>query len=1002
MSHRVKTGGRLIDRSELMPFYVDGARLTGHPGDTLASALLASGQMLMGRSFKYHRPRGPVAAGWEEPNALFGIGAGARYEPNQRATVTELTPSMKAQSQNRWPSLGFDVGRINDMVARLLPAGFYYKTFLSPRAAWKHLFEPVIRQAAGLGTPPTKADPDQYEHFYAHADVLVVGGGIAGLAAARAAGEAGADVLLVEQNWWWGGRALVDAPLIDGMPAALWIEAEVAALSAMPNVTMRLRCQGSGVHDHGMAMLAERTGTEHEDGPVRHRLWRVRANRIITATGAVERPLSFACNDLPGVMLAGAMRDYLALWGVAPGKRVVVVTNNDDGYRTALALDAAGVAVAAVIDPRPVVDGILPEQVRAIGIPVRAGRGLKKALGDKRVTGAAICRADGDGLGAETILCDAIAMAGGWSPVVHLWSHCGGKLIWDEAAAMFRPDPARPPLGHDGAGFVATAGIASGPLATDAVLADAHAAGVSCAVALGFNAAPGPVPRGEDAPEAAMLPVWIMPAKAGNALRAKAFLDYQNDVKVSDVQIAAREGYESVEHAKRYTTLGMATDQGKLSNINGLAVLADSLGASIPQVGTTTFRPPWTPISLASIAGDARGPLFKPLRRTAMDAWHDGHGAHWEPVADWRRPYAYPRKGEAVKAAVAREILSARDSVGMLDASTLGKIMVAGPDAGKFLDLLYTNMMSTLKPGRCRYGLMCNENGFLFDDGVVVRVDENRFLCHTTTGGADRVHAWMEEWLQTEWWDLKVFTANVTEQSAQIAVIGPKSRETLQALGGMDLSAEALAFMGFADGALGGIPVRVHRISFSGELSFELAVPASRGLEMWEALLVAGAPHGIGPYGTEAMHVMRAEKGFIMIGDETDGTVTPQDLDLHWAVSKKKADFIGKRAQERSDMIRPNRRRLVGLRTLDPARVLPDGAPAIAEKKSDGRTKMIGHVSSSYMSPTLGRSIAMGLVEGGMDRLGEVLVFSTGVGEDMKAEIVSPVFFDPEGSKQNG
>ncbi|MFT7027209.1 MAG: sarcosine oxidase subunit alpha [Paracoccaceae bacterium] len=1002
MSHRIASGGRLIDRAEATPFHVDGAPLTGHPGDTLASALLASGRVLMGRSFKYHRPRGPVGAGWEEPNALYGIGARDRYEPNQRATVTELTPGMTAQSQNRWPSLEFDVGRINDKVARLLPAGFYYKTFLAPRAAWKHVFEPVIRAAAGLGKPPTEADPDRYEHFYAFADVLVVGGGIAGLTAARAAGEAGAKVLLVEQAWWWGGRALVDAPQIDGMPAADWIDAQVAALAAMPNVTMRLRCQGAGVHDHGMAMLSERSADEHGATPIRHRLWRVRAGRIITATGAVERPLSFASNDLPGVMLAGSVREYLALWGVAIGAKVLVVANNDDGYRTAIMLHDAGVKVAAVIDPRDAADGALPGDARSRGIVVQTGRAIRKALGDQRVTGAEICAAQGDGAGAEVIACDAIAMSGGWSPIVHLWSHCGGKLIWDEAHAMFRPDPARPPLGHDGAGFVATAGTASGALRSDAALADAHAAGVACAAGLGFGGATGAAPTAEDAAEAAMLPVWIMPLLAGPALRAKAFLDFQNDVKVSDVQLAAREGYESVEHAKRYTTLGMATDQGKLSNINGLAVLAGALGAPIPQVGTTTFRPPWTPISLAVIAGDARGALFKPLRRTAMDGWHEARGAVFEPVADWRRPYAYRQPRETVHEAVAREILSARAGVGMLDASTLGKIVVAGPDAGKFLDLMYTNMMSTLKPGRCRYGLMCTENGFLFDDGVVVRVSEDRFLCHTTTGGADRVHAWMEEWLQTEWWDLKVYTANVTEQSSQIAVIGPKAREVLQSLGGMDLGAEALPFMAFVDGELGGIPVRVHRISFSGELSFELAVPASRGLEMWTAIAKAGEPHGIAPYGTEAMHIMRAEKGFIMIGDETDGTVTPQDLDLHWAVSKKKTDFIGKRAQERSDLVRPDRRRLVGLLTLDPDQVLPDGAPAVDGMAGDGRTRMIGHVTSTYMSPTLGRSIAMALVQRGMDREGEVLTFSTGAETTMQARVVSPVFFDPEGAKQNG
>ncbi|MFT4793639.1 MAG: sarcosine oxidase subunit alpha [Paracoccaceae bacterium] len=1000
MSHRIATGGRLIDRATTCAFTMDGKPVQGHRGDTLASALMASGRMLLGRSFKYHRPRGVVGAGWEEPNALFQIGKGGRYEPNQRATTVELTDGMVTESQNRWPSLEFDVGQINDKLSRFFPAGFYYKTFIAPRAAWKHVFEPIIRRAAGLGKPPTEADPDQYEHYYHFTDVLVVGGGIAGLTAARAAAETGASVMLVEQSWWWGGRALVDAPVIDGMPATDWIDAQVAALSAMPNVTMRLRCQGSAVHDHGHVLLFERCANEHEAGPMRHRLWRLRVGRIITASGAVERPLSFAGNDLPGVMLASAMRDYLDLWAVAPGNRVLVVANNDDGYRTALALHGAGVTVAAVVDPRPDAKGTLPEAVRAAGISVRAGMAMKKALGGKKVNGAEICPAQGDGAGAEKIACDAIAMSGGWSPIVHLWSHCGGKLNWDDANAMFCPDPARPPLGHDGAGFVATAGTASGHLRTAGALTDAAAAGIACAAALGFDGAMQ-APTAQDADEAPMLPIWIMPAGAGSSLRAKAFLDFQNDVKVADVQLAAREGYESVEHAKRYTTLGMATDQGKLSNINGLAILAGSLGAKIPQVGTTTFRPPWTPISFGAITGDACGPLFKPLRRTPMDAWHEAHGAKWEPVGDWRRPYAYPRSGESVKDAVAREILAARAGIGMLDASTLGKIVVSGPDAGKFLDLLYTNMMSNLKPGRCRYGLMCTENGFLFDDGVVVRVSDDEFLCHTTTGGAERVHGWMEEWLQTEWWDLKVFTANVTEQSAQIAVIGPKAREVLQSLGGMDLSGDALSFMGFVDGVLGGIPTRVHRISFSGELSFELAIPANRGREMWDAILKAGAPHGVGPYGTEAMHIMRAEKGFIMIGDETDGTVTPQDLDLHWAVSKKKADFIGKRAQERPDLMRRDRRRLVGLLTLIPSDVLPDGAPAVDGMTADGRTRMIGHVTSSYMSPTLGRSIAMALVDRGMEREGETMTFSVGPDQVMEAVVVSAVFFDPEGEKQN-
>ena len=523
-------------------------------------------------------------------------------------------------------------------------------------------------------------------------------------------------------------------------------------------------------------------------------------------------------------------------------------------------------------------------------------------------------------------------------------------------------------------------------------LGDAAHAGQSAAKALGLSA--NTDVASADAPaDAAMEPVWLMPAHANEKLRAKAFLDYQNDVKVADVQLAAQEGYESVEHTKRYTTLGMATDQGKLSNINGLAILAGQLGAPIPSVGTTTFRPPYTPISMGAIAGEARGPLFKPTRKTPIDGWHDQNGAVWEPVADWRRPYTYRRDGETTEEAVTREILNTRERVGLLDASTLGKILVKGPDAAAFLDLLYTNMMSSLKVGRCRYGLMCNENGFLFDDGVVLRLSDDSFLCHTTSGGSDRVHAWMEEWLQTEWWDMRVYVANLTEAYAQIGVVGPEAGEILKALGGTDVS--DLPFMASVDGELADIPARIMRISFSGELSYEIAVPASRGLEFWEKCLEVGEAHGIQPYGTEALHVMRAEKGYIMIGDETDGTVTPQDLGLSWAVSKKKADFIGKRAQQRADLIRPDRKQLVGLLTVDPDEVLPDGAHATeGPLRADGTANTIGHVTSTYFSPSLNRSIAMALIKGGRTRMGETLAFPVSPGRTVQATVVGTTFLD--------
>ncbi|EAR52291.1 putative sarcosine oxidase, alpha subunit [Oceanicola granulosus HTCC2516] len=992
MSTRLKAGGRRVDPGKPVTFRFNGRKLKGFAGDTLASALLANDQLLVGRSFKYHRPRGIVASGVEEPNALVNLGEGARLEPNARATTTELFDGLVARSQNHWPSLDFDVGAINARLSRLLPAGFYYKMFMHPRPFWKHVYEPFIRKSAGLGEAPTDADADTYEHYYAHVDVLIVGGGVAGLQAALAAGRAGRSVLLMEQGAHWGGRTPVDGGEIDGGDAAGWIDAAVRELEGLDNVQLRLRCMGAGVYDHGYVTGYERLMDHRPGAPgPRHRLWRVRAERIIVATGALERPLSFAGNDLPGVMLASAVRDYIVEYGVSTGDRTVLVTNNDDGYRTALAVLDAGLDVVAVLDARTSATGALPEQVRGRGVRVLTGKGVAKATGGKRLEAVHVCAQAGEGAVIETIPCECLAMSGGWSPVVHLWSHTGGKLSWDAERAFFRPDPDRAPTGADGEAVVDIAGAANGHLGLAAILEDAHRAG-------GGEGAPAPGTQPEEAP---LHPVWMMPDNARIELREKMWLDFQNDVKVSDVRLAAQEGYESVEHTKRYTTLGMATDQGKLSNINGLAVLAQALDEDIPAVGTTTFRPPYTPISMGAITGDARGELFQPIRRTVLHEWHERRGAYWEPVGHWRRPYCYPEGGESHGEAVAREVKNTRQAVGMLDASTLGKIVVKGPDAGRFLDMLYTNMMSTLPVGRCRYGLMCSENGFLIDDGVVARLDDDTWLCHTTTGGSDRIHAHMEEWLQTEWWDWQVYTANLTEQYAQIAVVGPKARAVLEKLGGMDVSADALKFMDWRDGELGGQPVRVFRISFSGELSYEIATPAGRGRELWDRLFEAGAEFGVMPYGTEALHVMRAEKGFIMIGDETDGTVIPQDLGLGWAISKKKDDFLGKRAQERSHMTDPNRWQLVGLLTEDGS-VLPDGAYIVEDgTNANGQRNVQGRVTSTYHSPTLGRGIAMALLHRGPARMGEVVEANKVDGGTVAAKVVSPVFYDPEGEKQN-
>lgn len=971
MSTRLARGGRLIDRTAPVEFSFNGKRFRGYQGDTLAAGLLANDQVLVGRSFKYHRPRGIVASGPEEPNALVNLGSGARLEPNQRATTTELFDGLECTSQNHWPSLEFDLGVVNNYAARFMPAGFYYKTFIHPRPAWKHLFEPFIRRAAGLGKAPTTGDADRYEQAYAFCDVLVIGAGVAGLKAAKAAADKGHRVILLEQAPVLGGRAPVDQAQVDGQPVETWLSAMDSDLAARDNVTIRTRTCGFGVYDHGYVLADERVADHTPgDGRPKHRLWRIRAGRIVSATGAIERPLSFAGNDIPGVMLASAVRDYVVNYAVSPGDRTVIVTNNDSAYQTALALKAAGLDVPAILDAREAADGALPQAARAAGIRVLTGKAIARVKGGKRVTGVAICAQAGEGAVQEEIACEAVAMSGGWSPVVHLFSHCGGKLLWDETLSAFIPDPARPPLNHDGSAMVECVGAAAGDL--------------------DLSGTPVAIP-----------PVWVMPQGAPIQLRNKMWLDYQNDVKVSDVQLASREGYVSVEHTKRYTTLGMATDQGKLSNINGLAVLADSLGQEIPQVGTTTFRPPYTPVTIGALAGEARGEIFQPLRKTPMHAAHEKAGAYFEPVGLWRRPFCFPRPGETHEQAVHREVLNTRQNLGLLDASTLGKIIVKGPDAGKFLDMLYTGVMSTLPVGKCRYGLMCNEQGFLIDDGVVARIDEETWLCHTTSGGADRIHAWMEDWLQCEWWDWQVYTANVTEQYAQVAVVGPNARKLLQVLGGMDVSKEALPFMHWADGTLAGLPARVYRISFSGELSYEIAVPASHGAAFWAACNEAGKALGAMPYGTEALHIMRAEKGFIMIGDETDGTIIPQDLGLDWAISKKKADYLGKRGQERTFLSSPDRWKLVGFETLDGS-VIPDGAYVIAEGvNANGQRNTQGRVTSTYYSPTLKRGIAMGLLKHGPARMGEVVEFNTAAGGAVKARVRDTVFYDKDGEKQN-
>ena len=1000
--YRLASGGSRIDRSKPLSFSFDGRSLSGFAGDTIASAVQASGQRVFGRSYKYHRPRGVIGLGSEEMNALIGVGVGARHEPNLRATQIELFNGMTAVTQNRWPSLNFDIGALNNKLSRFFPGGFYYKTFMWPRSFWKHVYEPVIRYAAGLGKAPEDRDPDTYEHMHIHADVVVVGGGIAGLTAAEAAAAGGVRVLLIDENPVLGGIADLTAGKIGEVSVADYAKAAADRLAALPNVQILSRTTAVGHFHHNYMMAFERVG-DHDpsilaNGAPRHRLWKIRAGHIVLASGALERPIAFANNDRPGITLASAVRGMVERYGVAPGSNGVVFTNNDDAYLTALALRKAGVNVQ-IVDSRARPQGDLVQKAIAEGIEISASSVISKVEGTlnvKSVKIAAYRKGQGRVITEKKVDCDFIAMSGGWNPALHLWCHNGGKIRFDDGLASFRPNT------HTDA--ITAVGAANGTMSVAETLAEAVAAGEGAAKAVNAKAKAAKIklPAIEEPVRGALEAIWFAPATGGYNEGNKHFIDFQNDVTAADLELAQREGYESVEHTKRYTTFGMATDQGKTSNLNGLGVLSEATGRSIPEIGVTTFRPPYTPYSFGAIAGSLTKELFLPIRRTPVFQWHKDKGAVFEPVGQWRRAYTYPAAGEDKHASITREILAVRNKVGLLDASTLGKIEIKGPDAAEFLDRMYTNMFSTLKVGKCRYGLMMNELGFLSDDGVTVRLADDHFLMHTTSGGADRISAWLEEWLQTEWTQYKVFVTPVTEQWAQFAIAGPRAREVLAKLGpDFDVSNEAFPHMSFKIGRMGGYPVRVFRISFSGEQSYEVATPANLGRGLWDAILAAGEEFGIEAYGTEALHVLRAEKGYIVVGDETDGTTTPIDVGLEGLVSKKKADFIGKRSLEQSYLKGPNRKQLVGLLTEDPNEVLPDGAYAVREVKDKPPMAMIGQVTSTYMSPTLGRSIAMALIENGRARMGETISFPLEGGKVVKAKLVSPVFYDQDGGRIN-
>ena len=1013
-SHRVRRPGARIDFERPLSFSFDGQSYDGYAGDTLASALLANGARMLARSFKYGRPRGIVGAGPEEPNALMQIETGPLTIPNLKATQVELYDGLIARRTTGWPTLEFDLKSLGGRFSQFMAAGFYYKTFQN-RALWPS-FEHIIRQAAGYGSAPSEPDTETYDHSHRHAQVLVVGGGACGLLAALTAARAGLKVVLLDEQNEFGGW-LLSSPqsVIGGQPAEAWLKAVIGELQSLPNVQMLRRTSAFALHDMNLVLAVEQL-QDHLPLPKRaahqprQRLHRIRAERVVLASGAIERPLVFGNNDIPGILTASALTTYLNRYAVAVGKRVLLLTSNDHVYQGACDLARAGSSVV-LADTRTKLNPEWEKRARAAGVDVRAGYGIAYARGGRAVSGAQLVKLDADrnaviGQGPY-VDCDALGSSGGLSPTVHLYCHDGGRPHWDEGKLAF----VAAATGRAKAGIYC-AGAISGEFGLQQALEQTRQVMNDLLASVGKPSAAASADLRTDEP--ATVParrIFRVPDGKAEGHGKKAFVDFQNDVAASDIHLAVRENYRSIEHIKRYTALGFGTDQGKLSNVNGFAIAADALGKSIPEVGTTTYRPAYSPVTFGTLGGAHEGDTFEPRRYSAMHACHVSRGAEFEPVGQWLRPWYFPRPGEDLHAAVRREGLAVRRGVGIMDASTLGKIDIRGKDVREFLNRVYANAWTQLAPGKCRYGLMLDENGMVMDDGVTACISDQHFAMTTTTGGAARVLTWLEKWHQTEWPDLDVYMTSVTDHWATAAVVGPKSRQVLAKIcSDIDLSPSAFKFMDWREGTVAGVPARVFRISFSGELAFEVNVDANYGHHVWEALMEAGREFDITPYGTETMHVLRAEKGFIIVGQDTDGSMTPFDLDMAWAVAMKKPfSFIGKRSFARSDTSGPNRKQLVGLLTEDPQIVLTEGAQIIEQADIAPPMPMLGHVTSSYYSPELGRSIAMAVVRDGINRRsedgrksGRDVLYAYAGGKAHRVKVVSAVFVDPKGERQNG
>ena len=989
-----------INRTEKISFKFNGKALFGYKGDSLASALLANGIHLIGRSFKYHRPRGILSSGSEEPNALVQIIKDkdkAKTDPNVRATQIEIYEGLEAQSQNCWPNVKFDIGEINSIFSSILPAGFYYKTFMWPSKLWRK-YEYFIRKSAGLGKSPTEKDPDKYDHKYYHCDVLIVGGGPAGITAALMAAKSGNKILLVDEKPEFGENLLSSSKeniKINDLSPAEWIKVKRKELLNFKNIKTLNRTTVSAYHNYNylimMQNLTDHLSENEKKGKIRQRLWKVRAKKVILATGSIERPLVFDGNDRPGIMLSSAVKKYLNFYGVKCGNKIIIFTNNDSAYETAIELHNKNLKVQAIVDIREESSGDLPKKCNELGLKIYWKHTIVSSSGHTKVKNVSVMKLSKDNsvvIGKKiNIKCDSVAMSGGWTPAVHLFTQSGGKLDFNNQNFCFYPKKTTQKQ--------ISIGSCNGTFKLADIINESNQKTSEF-----INQNVENKNKISEPKEGDLENIWLLPSNKALG-KTKSFIDFQNDVTAKDIKLALREGYKSIEHVKRYTTTGMATDQGKIANMHALGIVAETTNTKMGDLGTTTFRPPYTPLTFGAIVGRNVNQFFDIIRRTPIHSWHKKNNAKFEDVGQWKRAWYYPIDNESMFDAVQRESKAARTKAGILDASTLGKIDIQGSDTSEFLNRVYTNAWNKLAIGKCRYGLMLNDDGMVYDDGVTTRLNENHYIMTTTTGGAATVMSKLEDFLQTEWPELKVYLTSVTDHFATVSVCGPHSKKILEKVTeNIDYSDQNFPHMSFKEGSINKIKCRVMRISFTGELSYEINIQANYGQSVWEKCMNAGKEYGITPYGTEAMHLLRAEKGFIIAGQETDGTVTPIDLQMDWIVSKKKYDFIGKRSLYRSDTARDDRKHYVGLLTKDPNEILEEGAQIVAEVKNRPPMDMIGHITSSYYSPNLNKSIALAVVKNGKKLKGKKL-FVPMANKIIEVTVSDPVFLDKEGTRLN-